>query len=713
MTHKISFVTRTAMILLTAALVAGCATTKTDQSQYMRDGVQYGQHGKTAEGKKQGTFRGRWWSYYVRGRSYLDGQFYAEAESDMRTALAKRTKDQRWARTYGLHFIPEYFPNRELGIVLYNTEDYEEAINFLEMSNEQTPSARAAYFLDQSRSQHFSSADQSPPVVTFASQNASGSLSANSILLKAQVSDDTFVRSILVNGQSYPIQVSGKTVDIETEVALSAGANTISVTATDISGKSKTYTLDIIADHDGPAISFDRPINLPGRLSGAVSDPSGVASLQIAGLDATLAAGGSNVSTFSVDITEAQLNSANGQGLLFTANDQKGNSTSGPVRLFEGDVVALDASSPGGIIFASNSQSVKLGNGLIGLMQNGKVAAVMLAATDDTLTKPEIQLTNAIQGQRYRLEEIILGMRVRSSNPIDKVIIDGIEVDTLVPGRNSQTISRRVPLPNEQNTVKIEVIDSAGEQNSQEFTIVREFTEIHLEEHRLNLAILGNYWAGTAPDDAQEADYITRRLKDELTRRNRFRLVSDSDLEGVVEEQELIAAFGDKQSRQAISQALLSAEVLVVGKIHKSFDSIEVVLEAIDPVSSSVIGYADVAGPGNTRSDLQALTNYLALRFQQMFPVATGQVTDPQNQNKIQTSLNESHGVTRNIRCIVYRRSPEQFHAETGESLGFNTEIIANGFLNDVRADQSVLTVLQDGELTEITITENDLVVTK
>ena len=47
MTHKISFVTRTAMILLTAALVAGCATTKTDQSQYMRDGVQYGQHGKT------------------------------------------------------------------------------------------------------------------------------------------------------------------------------------------------------------------------------------------------------------------------------------------------------------------------------------------------------------------------------------------------------------------------------------------------------------------------------------------------------------------------------------------------------------------------------------------------------------------------------------------------------------------------------------------
>ncbi|MFP6615795.1 MAG: hypothetical protein VCB26_05285, partial [Candidatus Hydrogenedentota bacterium] len=158
---------------------------------------------------------------------------------------------------------------------------------------------------------------------------------------------------------------------------------------------------------------------------------------------------------------------------------------------------------------------------------------------------------------------------------------------------------------------------------------------------------------------------------------------------------------------------LLEAEVLVIGKVHRSFDSIEVVLEAIDPVTSTVIGYADVAGPNDTLQDLQRLTSDLALRFRQLFPVAQGEILRTQGGGKVQTTLNQSDGVSKNLRCIVYRRSPEQFHEDTGESLGFDTKIIANGYLNDVKRDQSVLSILSDGTQVEISIEDTDLVITK
>jgi hypothetical protein len=700
------------MAVAVVIVVAGCATSK-DQSQYIRDGVQYGQQGKTADGKKQGSFRGRWWNYYVRGRSYLDGQFYAEAEEDLRTALAKRTKDQRWARTYGLHFIPEYFPNRELGVVLFNQEKYEEAIPYLEQSNEQTPSARAAYYLDQARSTLYSSRDQSSPVVTFTMENISEPLSESSIILTARVTDDTFVTSIRIGDAPYPIQVSGKTVDIKTSILLGAGTNTISITATDISGKEATYTLDIATDHEGPAISFDRPIILPGTLSGVISDPAGIESLQVGGVAAVLASGNDRTTTFTVTISREQLDKLPpARPILFAAKDKRGNGTDGRVLLGEGDTVAVSDTRPD-FVLASNTESVQLPNGLLAIMRDGKVAALTLVANETTATKSMIEVTNAIGGQKYRLEEIVLGMLVRSSSPIDQVVINGVKVENLVPGRKEQTISRRIPLPDAENTVRIEVLDTAGESDIQEFTIIREFTDIHLPGNRLNLAILGNIWAGTAPDLADDADYITRRLKAELSSQNRFALLSDDEMQDIVDERELTLAFGDKQSRQAISSGLLQAEVLVIGKVHRSFDSIEVVLEAIDPVSSTVIGYADVAGPNNTREDLQRLTSDLALRFQQLFPVAQGKIIRVQGGNKARTTLNQADGVSKNIRCIVYRRGPEQFHETTGESLGFDTEIIANGYLNDVRKDQSVLSILADGTRVEIQIEDTDLVITK
>lgn len=108
----------TIRFLLLCALVAGIIVSlpgcvspwETDLTKYKIGDVQYG--------VTRGTFRGRWWNYYERGRSFADGGFWLEAEHDLRRALDVRTFDKRRSRTYGLHYI-QYFGNRELGVVLY------------------------------------------------------------------------------------------------------------------------------------------------------------------------------------------------------------------------------------------------------------------------------------------------------------------------------------------------------------------------------------------------------------------------------------------------------------------------------------------------------------------------------------------------------------------------------------------------------------------
>ncbi len=89
-------------------------------------------------GTVKGTFRDRWWNYYERGLSFAEGAFYIEAIDDFRKAASREIRDQRTARTYGMHFI-DYFPHREMGIAHYLLGDLEAARKELALSLTQFP----------------------------------------------------------------------------------------------------------------------------------------------------------------------------------------------------------------------------------------------------------------------------------------------------------------------------------------------------------------------------------------------------------------------------------------------------------------------------------------------------------------------------------------------------------------------------------------------
>lgn len=129
---------RIVAILVVLALFGGCASQ--EDTRYQQDGVQYG--------VTKGTFRGRWWSYYERGSSYLAGKYYDEAMRDFQVALQGRAKDSWRARTYGLHFV-EFFPNREMGAALFHLGRLDEAEQYLTKSLQEIDTERAHYYLDE------------------------------------------------------------------------------------------------------------------------------------------------------------------------------------------------------------------------------------------------------------------------------------------------------------------------------------------------------------------------------------------------------------------------------------------------------------------------------------------------------------------------------------------------------------------------------------
>ena len=209
------------LIWVVMLLVAGsgCESGPMRQPEAV-DGKEYG--------VTSGAFRGRWWNYYERGISYGEGHFWQQAEADLREGLRQRSQDQRRARTYGMHFL-DYFPHRELGVVLYHQGKYEEAIREFEASLKDEKSAKAEFYLDCARKslilQHHT--DLRPPEIDIWSPLPDLLTNAFSVKVSGVIRDDSFVKDITVNGRPVRIDLAAPAVPFDLQVPLGPGENII------------------------------------------------------------------------------------------------------------------------------------------------------------------------------------------------------------------------------------------------------------------------------------------------------------------------------------------------------------------------------------------------------------------------------------------------------------------------------------------------------
>ncbi len=215
---------------------------------------------------------------------------WGDAEYDLKKAIGKRSKDQRMARTYGMHFI-DYFPHRELGIVYFFTDRIDQAVKELEESLASEESAKASYYLNKARKAFLLKQEVIiyPPEIIIDSPHEGAALSSFAVNVTGKVSGDGYVSKIFVNDRPYRFDLARKTVRFEKNVKLSEGTEGIVVITEDLLGNVSKKTLSLVIDRDGPTINiFDiMPEQIGGkdavRITGEVNDSTGIHKLFING----------------------------------------------------------------------------------------------------------------------------------------------------------------------------------------------------------------------------------------------------------------------------------------------------------------------------------------------------------------------------------------------------------------------------------------------
>ncbi|MCH8204994.1 MAG: hypothetical protein IID09_07495 [Candidatus Hydrogenedentes bacterium] len=671
--------------LLAAALliVTGCATThqallEPDRQEELREQL-----------AKQ-AFRGRWWSLYERAFIYQEFDLWEAAEADIRAALSVRDADQRWARTYGLHFVSEYFPNRELGIVLYHQGEFAEAVQHLERSMEQEYTARAAFYLDKARLDLVSAGllDAGPPEIEILSPVSGVAVGATEIEVRIIARDDTYVSAVEIGGEAMALRVSAREVPITHTVKLVPGENAITITVTDIQGNRVTKELSLQADIDGPAVSFDTPIVLPGIIRGVALDPSGIQGLYVGDLQAVLSTDDSGVTTFEIAVEDL------GDTFVpqFRCVDALDNVTEGLIPI---DGIVSEAFHRE-VVFASMPSVVPLNDEIAAIYADGKLLAVFRSAqAEPSAPGPRIQFTNLLDGQRYLKDEIVVSLDVQSQDPIQRIELNGDPIDSIIPGRRTQRISRRIRLDDVGvHEIRATAYDVNGESGTVSVSIERRLPQVEEVSARLSVTLLGDL---SRTDDVtllEHADYVRSQLPILLDDRKRFNVIDRENIETVIDEQRLISALGSVKERRRLGK-LQMADFMLIADLRRYANNVEILLHAIDSLTSREV-IVDVYGPVGSLQDLRTLTEDLAFRLEQEFPRVRGSVLSvASGGNRVLSSLTRDDRVRKSMYCVVYR-PVEVIDPVTQRSLGTDLILVAQGTLRDIRKQGSSIQLLLD-----------------
>ena len=276
-------------------------------------------------------FRHRWWNYYKRGVFYADKDLYEKAASDFNTAISKRSRDNRMSRTYGMHFL-DYFPHRELGIVLYQTGQYESAKQQLELSIEQYPNAKARYYLDLVRKAIIEKLPVIPhPTLDLDFKKNEIWTQKDPVILSGIAEDDTYIAGITINDSPVFMEGAQKKVLFEKQLDLAQGTHAFIVKAKNLAGKTSKEHILIHVDRQGPLVVLNK-LDLNRirsgecvTISGSIYDEAGISELIINGRQAPINKGREVFFSYNLPTGSS--------GIELVTRDSLGNQTSNEISL--------------------------------------------------------------------------------------------------------------------------------------------------------------------------------------------------------------------------------------------------------------------------------------------------------------------------------------------------------------------------------------------
>lgn len=645
-----------------------------------------------------GPFRGRWWSYYDRGRAWQKQGNFEAAERDLRIALQSRGKDSLWPRTYGMHFIPEYFPHRELGINLYHQDQNDNAIDLLETSLEQQYSARAAYYFKEAHLKRLQSgaSDSASPSVEILSETEG--LNVTTFELSGIARDDSFVSAIEIDGTSVDVRVIDAEVPFSKSIALAPGQNSVHIRVTDLAGNSIEQDVSLQNDLDGPAVSFDPLVAGTGIVSGKVFDPSGVSSLMVGGVEARLVDESPGLASFDVAVPF-------GAALDFSSADALGNVTFGQVPLENPE----GSTPPEAVALASNSPAHAA--------EFMRTEGERMAATMKSPKPISIDLENIPEGAEYYQDDIVVSVRAKSNEPIANVTLlkESIPV---VPARNDVFVTRRVSFDKEKDVLYASIVDVKGNQAEARRNVRRVQNELEVQSNKLAVVLMASpETPGPLTDGIISEIYgvwdkdPTEEGKTDNTLANRFTLVEREKLAAALQEQTLSAELSSakEDDRALIMGRFISFEVMLDVQTKLEDGILEIWVYGVSSETSSLVtGRIEVAGEEKELDDLLKL---LALRILQEFPRAQGDVIT-WNNPRITFTVTSNQGSRESRKCLIFRVDEKEINGTTYTL----PNVVAEGLIVGADPNHSTADVVKtvgDADLESLALGEGHYVVLK
>ncbi|MCK4389830.1 MAG: hypothetical protein KAV83_06300 [Desulfobacterales bacterium] len=638
--------------------LCGCAG-QTAGTVYRKDGEEYG--------KVRGAFRHRWWNYYERGVSYADGEFYQEALRDLKEAIRQRKKDQRMARTYGMHFV-DYFPHRELGIVYYEAGSLEGARRELELSLSQFPSAKARFYLDRVRKALIEreAKEVTPPRITLSFETDEVWTREDPVVISGVAEDEQYVAAITIKGVPLFLEGSQKRIAFKENLPLFQGRHIIEVAAKNLLGKVTKRQVSIRVDREGPMITLeDLQIDQagPGRrvtICGSIYDEAGVSSLTINGQVLAVEAG--------TEVPFTRRLTTDTDTLDLVAKDRLGNQTSARISFLKSEIQNPKSkiATPVLLACADSDASIGLLAGLFG--------------SRDT-RPPSIRLKGWTDTQTVFLEKVYIEGQIMDESKIVSLSIN--QVPILRRKGLRVFFSHLADLQKGENNIVIEAGDEAGNRATKRISIIRNVPKALQLDERLSLTVLPFEQKGTISEASLS---FQDNLIDSVVNQNRFRVVERDKLDLILQEQKLSRSkLIDKSTALRLGR-LLAAQSIITGSIIETRTGIEIVGRMIDAETSEILATEDVYDEVKDLPALRSLAEGMAVKFHRDFPLLDGLVIQKKGKY-IFTDIGQNK-IKLQRRLIVYREEPVK-HPVTGKILGSDNIIIGRARVTQVMPGMS------------------------
>ncbi|MDP2898458.1 MAG: CsgG/HfaB family protein [bacterium] len=569
------------------------------------------------------TWRPNWWNFYERGLQRSSEGQLQEAAEDFETAAGEkagatlpRPKDARRVRTYGMHFIEDYFPHRELGIAYYRMKRFAEAEQELLVSLDHTPSAKAKAYLNLVRAEMLREkpAQDAPPSLRL-STPVGPYLNTRTVKLAGVARSKNHVSAILVNGQRLFTELAEQEREFSTDLELKPGKNEVVVEVVDLVQKSTTKTLSLNVDVQYPTVAIEDVVWKDAdtvTVRGTAMDNAGLSRLLVEGEEQLVEEAPTEM-PFSVD---AALEGA----VTVEVLDVAGNRTRAAVRITQD---MLESPKPGAVrpilLAMLPSQVVADGDGIGVLLAEG-------AAAGDG-TPPLISLRDVTDGRIIYDEEFIFEGFARDNGRLAVLSVNGEDLLGARTGVLVKYFTYRATLRTGENTFTVVGVDRAGNRAEKRFTILRRIQEPLQVAARLTLGLLPLQQNGAT---LSATNQVYDLLLGSFLASGRFNLVEreEAAFQAILTELKIgNSELADKTTAVRIGR-LRTAEGMLYGKTIEDEQSITVDLWLVDTETSEILFFADVYGEDKTRDELKWLADGLVLKFRQRFPLVKGKITE-------------------------------------------------------------------------------------